>query len=165
MCLTGGIGGVLLAGLGRLAFTVFADGFPMVFSAAAVSGALLCSTAIGVLFGFLPARNAARMKPIDALARGKAMTHRLSAALRRRAGAAWMLATLAAALGGCGGLVNPPYQEPALAVPGAGGRRRRAPRAGPPRTVARGRRGAARSRRPPKATAGGGASAMPARTG
>ena len=69
VCLTGGIGGVLLAGLGRLAFTVFADGFPMVFSAAAVSGALLCSTAIGVLFGFLPARNAARMKPIDALAR------------------------------------------------------------------------------------------------
>lgn len=47
------------------------------------------------------------------------MTHRLSAVLRRRAGAAWMLATLAAALGGCGGLVNPPYQEPALAVPGS----------------------------------------------
>jgi macrolide transport system ATP-binding/permease protein len=29
----------------------------------------LCSTLTGVLFGWLPARNAARLDPVDALAR------------------------------------------------------------------------------------------------
>jgi len=31
--------------------------------------AFVCSTLIGVVFGFLPARNAARLDPVDALAR------------------------------------------------------------------------------------------------
>ena len=31
--------------------------------------AFACSTLIGVVFGFLPARNAARLDPVDALAR------------------------------------------------------------------------------------------------
>ncbi len=36
---------------------------------AALLSAFLCSTGIGVVFGYLPARNAARLNPIDALAR------------------------------------------------------------------------------------------------
>jgi macrolide transport system ATP-binding/permease protein len=31
--------------------------------------AFACSTLIGVVFGFLPARNAAQLDPVDALAR------------------------------------------------------------------------------------------------
>ena len=31
--------------------------------------ALACSSAIGIIFGFIPARNAAQLNPIDALAR------------------------------------------------------------------------------------------------
>jgi macrolide transport system ATP-binding/permease protein len=34
-----------------------------------IVSAFLCSTIIGVVFGFLPARNAARLDPIEALAR------------------------------------------------------------------------------------------------
>ena len=32
-------------------------------------GAFACSTLIGVAFGFLPARNAAQLDPVEALAR------------------------------------------------------------------------------------------------
>lgn len=31
--------------------------------------ALVCSSAIGIVFGFMPARNASRLNPIDALSR------------------------------------------------------------------------------------------------
>jgi len=40
-----------------------------VISGAAIAGAVGVSTLIGVVFGFLPARNAARLNPVDALAR------------------------------------------------------------------------------------------------
>ncbi|VVE38097.1 MacB family efflux pump subunit [Pandoraea terrigena] len=69
VCLTGGIGGVLLAWVSSVAFAQMVSGFSMVFSTASIVGALLCSSAIGLLFGYLPARNAAHMKPVDALAR------------------------------------------------------------------------------------------------
>ena len=39
------------------------------FSPLALLTAFLCSTLTGVLFGWLPARNAARLDPVDALAR------------------------------------------------------------------------------------------------
>ncbi|MFP1558576.1 macrolide export ATP-binding/permease MacB [Escherichia coli] len=39
------------------------------FSPLALLLAFLCSTATGILFGWLPARNAARLDPVDALAR------------------------------------------------------------------------------------------------
>jgi macrolide transport system ATP-binding/permease protein len=41
----------------------------MQFSPMSIVSAFLCSTIIGVVFGFLPARNAARLDPIEALAR------------------------------------------------------------------------------------------------
>ena len=43
--------------------------FAMIYSTTAIVSAFACSTAIGMLFGFLPARNAARLDPVVALTR------------------------------------------------------------------------------------------------
>ncbi len=67
VCILGGILGVLLA-LGIDA--VFSsDSFRMSISGWSIVAAFGCSTAIGVAFGFLPARHAARLDPVEALAR------------------------------------------------------------------------------------------------
>jgi macrolide transport system ATP-binding/permease protein len=69
VCLAGGILGVLLArGIG-LVVTEFAPNFKMMYSTASIIAAFGCSTLIGLIFGFMPARNAARLDPVDALAR------------------------------------------------------------------------------------------------
>lgn len=69
VCLAGGVLGVLLArGIG-LIVTHFAPSFQMVYSTTAILAAFGCSTLIGLIFGFMPARNAARLDPVDALAR------------------------------------------------------------------------------------------------
>lgn len=69
VCLAGGLMGVLLAmGFGAL-FSHFVNNFNMIYSSASIISAFACSTLIGVIFGFLPARNAARLNPVDALAR------------------------------------------------------------------------------------------------
>ncbi len=69
VCLLGGVIGIGLSyGIGYL-FTLFVQQWEMVFSLASVVTAFACSTLIGVLFGFVPARNAARLDPIEALAR------------------------------------------------------------------------------------------------
>ncbi|KQP22887.1 MacB family efflux pump subunit [Pseudorhodoferax sp. Leaf267] len=69
VCLAGGVLGILLAlGIGAL-FARVSGNFALVFSVQAMAVAFLCSTLIGVVFGFLPARNAARLNPVDALAR------------------------------------------------------------------------------------------------
>ncbi len=71
VCLIGGVLGILVAlALGE-AITHFggADGFQMVYSTSSMVLAFVCSTLIGIVFGFLPARNAARLDPVDALAR------------------------------------------------------------------------------------------------
>lgn len=69
VCLIGGVIGVGIAlGLGLVVAKVGGN-FKMIFSSASIIAAFACSTIIGVVFGFLPARNAARLDPIEALAR------------------------------------------------------------------------------------------------
>ena len=69
VCLIGGTLGVSLALAGGMLFDRFASDFRMVFSSTAIVGAFAVSTLIGVVFGFLPARSAARLDPVEALAR------------------------------------------------------------------------------------------------
>lgn len=71
VCLIGGVLGILLAlGLGEVITRASGqDGFTMVYSTSSMVLAFACSTLIGIVFGFLPARNAARLDPVDALAR------------------------------------------------------------------------------------------------
>lgn len=69
VCLLGGAIGVLCSfGVG-VVFSWFVQAIRMVFSMGSIIVAVLCSTLIGVLFGFLPARSAAQLDPIEALAR------------------------------------------------------------------------------------------------
>ncbi len=69
VCLVGGALGVTLSLLIATALQLVLPGWEFGFSPVALLTAFGCSTAIGVLFGWLPARNAARLNPIDALAR------------------------------------------------------------------------------------------------
>jgi macrolide transport system ATP-binding/permease protein len=69
VCLAGGTLGVCLALGSGVIFSRFVESFKMIFSPGAILLALVCSVLIGVLFGFMPARNAARLDPVDALAR------------------------------------------------------------------------------------------------
>jgi macrolide transport system ATP-binding/permease protein len=69
VCLIGGVLGIIAAlGFG-LIFGLFSNDFKLVYSPVSIISAFLCSTLIGVVFGFLPARNAARLDPVTALAR------------------------------------------------------------------------------------------------
>jgi len=69
VCLLGGMIGIVLSyGVGKV-FSLFVTSFSMKFSVLSIVSAFICSTLIGVIFGFLPARNAARLDPIEALAR------------------------------------------------------------------------------------------------
>jgi len=69
VCLVGGALGVMLSLLIAMALQLILPGWEIGFSPLALLTAFGCSTVIGVLFGWLPARNAARLNPIDALAR------------------------------------------------------------------------------------------------
>ncbi|MDA8430863.1 MAG: MacB family efflux pump subunit [Geobacteraceae bacterium] len=69
VCLLGGVIGIVCSwGVGKV-FSLFVSSFAMQFSLTSIVSAFFCSTLIGVIFGFLPARNAARLDPIEALAR------------------------------------------------------------------------------------------------
>jgi len=69
VCLIGGIIGILLSYALGFLFSLFVKEWEMVFSLGSVVTAFACSTLIGIVFGFVPARNAARLDPIEALAR------------------------------------------------------------------------------------------------
>ncbi len=70
VCILGGVLGVLLSlGIGQL-ISHFAGGtFQMAYSTTSIVAAFVCSSMIGIVFGFIPARNAAQLNPVDALSR------------------------------------------------------------------------------------------------
>ncbi|MGN0908133.1 MAG: MacB family efflux pump subunit [Succinivibrio sp.] len=69
VCITGGLAGVLLSLIAGKVVMLFFPSVPLSFSALSIAVAVLTSSAIGMVFGFMPARNAARLDPIEALAR------------------------------------------------------------------------------------------------
>ena len=69
VCVLGGLLGIGCAlAFGEL-FARFSRDFQLVFSVQSMVWAFACSSLIGIVFGFLPARSAARLNPIDALSR------------------------------------------------------------------------------------------------
>ncbi|MDI4655458.1 MacB family efflux pump subunit [Xanthobacter autotrophicus] len=69
VCLVGGVAGIGLAlGFG-VVFAHMGSNFTLIYSATSIVAAVLCSSLIGVGFGYLPARNASRLDPVMALAR------------------------------------------------------------------------------------------------
>ncbi|MDR3511113.1 MAG: MacB family efflux pump subunit [Caulobacteraceae bacterium] len=69
VCLVGGMLGVGLAlGFG-VVFSAFNTGYRLVYSSISIVAAVLCSSVIGVAFGYLPARNASLLDPVVALSR------------------------------------------------------------------------------------------------
>lgn len=69
ICLIGGVTGILLSGLIGLLFNAFMTDFSMAFSSGSIIAAVVFSTLIGVVFGYMPAKRAAKLNPITALAR------------------------------------------------------------------------------------------------
>jgi macrolide transport system ATP-binding/permease protein len=69
VCLLGGGLGIALALSLGVIFEHFNTGFSMIYSTASIVTAFGVSSLIGVVFGFLPARRAAQLDPVDALSR------------------------------------------------------------------------------------------------
>jgi macrolide transport system ATP-binding/permease protein len=70
VCILGGLLGIGLAfAIGELINSVAGDSFKVIYSPTSIIAAFVCSTLIGVIFGFLPARNAAKLDPVEALSR------------------------------------------------------------------------------------------------
>ena len=69
VCLLGGLLGVGLALAIGAIFDHFVKDFSMAFSLTSIIAAFTCSTLIGMIFGFLPAKNAAKLDPVVALSR------------------------------------------------------------------------------------------------
>jgi len=66
LTVTGGLAGLILGVL--LGMALMLSGVPLVLSVSAMIGAFGCALATGLLFGFMPARTAARLDPVIALA-------------------------------------------------------------------------------------------------
>lgn len=69
ICLIGGAAGITLSYGISLIFNNLVSSFAMSFSTTSIVMAVLCSTMIGIIFGFMPARNASKLNPITALSR------------------------------------------------------------------------------------------------
>lgn len=69
ICFIGGIVGIVLSLLIGLGFNSISTSFSMIFSSFSIVMAVLFSTLVGVVFGYMPAKNAAKLDPIEALSR------------------------------------------------------------------------------------------------
>lgn len=70
VCILGGLLGIGMAfAIGEIINRVGGDSFQVIYSPTSIIAAFVCSTLIGVVFGFLPARNAAKLDPVEALSR------------------------------------------------------------------------------------------------
>jgi len=69
VCIFGGVLGIGLALLIGEIFGQMSSMFSMIFSIGSIVFAFVCSTLIGVIFGFMPAKNAAKLDPVVALSR------------------------------------------------------------------------------------------------
>jgi len=69
VCLIGGVLGIGVALLLGAVLALADVGFSLVFSANSIIAAFACSSLIGIGFGFLPARRAAQLDPVEALVR------------------------------------------------------------------------------------------------
>ncbi|WP_028537236.1 MacB family efflux pump subunit [Paludibacterium yongneupense] len=69
VCLIGGVIGIALAFAAGQAFSLFVSKWRMIYNWQVVALAFVCASLIGLGFGYLPARKAARMDPVQALAR------------------------------------------------------------------------------------------------
>ncbi|WP_169755018.1 MacB family efflux pump subunit [Campylobacter curvus] len=69
LCLIGGAIGIAFSYVIGYVFNNFLQGFSMIFSNASIVVALVTSMAIGIIFGYMPAKNASKLNPIDALSR------------------------------------------------------------------------------------------------
>lgn len=68
ICMIGGIIGVLFSITFGIIFNSLMSNFTMIFSGYSIILAVLTSTIIGIVFGYIPAKNASALDPINALA-------------------------------------------------------------------------------------------------
>ncbi|MDO4642881.1 MAG: MacB family efflux pump subunit [Cardiobacteriaceae bacterium] len=69
LCLLGGCIGITLAFSIGWIFNHSTNDFKLIYSTTSIIAAFICASAIGIFFGFLPAKNAARLDPVEALSR------------------------------------------------------------------------------------------------
>jgi len=66
LSVSGGVAGIVMGTLFSITISLV-TGWPAPISLAAIAGGFLFSAAVGIFFGFYPARKAARLDPIEAL--------------------------------------------------------------------------------------------------
>ena len=69
ICFIGGLVGIVLSLLIGWGFNSISKSFSMIFSVFSIVMAVLFSTLVGIIFGYMPAKNAAKLDPIEALSR------------------------------------------------------------------------------------------------
>ncbi len=69
VCFAGGLAGVALSFVLGQGLTTIVSGARLAYSTESIVLAIMSSSLIGIIFGFMPARSAARLDPVEALAR------------------------------------------------------------------------------------------------